>query len=110
MQRTRLGMEMLASVTATEARVHFGELLQRVGQGEKGIVVKRLGQPVAVILSIDEYERLVLPEAKVTWTMLLQYAHEHIRAELGDRKLMPADEAVRLMREERAAEMLGFEP
>lgn len=99
---------MLETVTATQARVHFGELLQRVILSKKAIVVERAGKPLAVILSMDEYERLSAPDEEPDWKTLVQQAREQIRAELGDRELLPADEIIRLMREERNVEQASL--
>lgn len=44
-------------LSATEARVHFGEVLRRVEEGEV-IVVEGRGRPQAVILSVKAYARL----------------------------------------------------
>lgn len=48
---------MTTKMSATEARVHFGEVLRRV-QNNETIIVERGGKPKAVILSIPEYEKL----------------------------------------------------
>jgi len=45
-------------VTATELRVHLGEILRRVGHEGEPVVVERSGRPFAVLLSLAEYERL----------------------------------------------------
>ena len=99
---------MLETVSATQARVHFGELLQRVIRSKKAIIVERAGKPLAVILSMDEYERLSGPNEEPGWKTLVQQAREQIRAELGDRELLPADEIIRLMREERNVEQASL--
>ncbi|MBX3070543.1 MAG: type II toxin-antitoxin system Phd/YefM family antitoxin [Thermomicrobiales bacterium] len=49
---------MKKTVTATEARVHFGELLRAVSEERATYVVERAGKPQAVILSSEEYQRL----------------------------------------------------
>lgn len=99
---------MLETVTATQARVHFGELLQRVIRSKEAIIVERAGKPLAVILSMDEYERLSAPDEEPGWKTLVQQAREQIRAELGERELLPADEIIRLMREERNVEQASL--
>jgi len=44
-------------IQATEARVHFGQLMRRVcSQGP--VLVERAGQPLVVVLSVADYERL----------------------------------------------------
>jgi prevent-host-death family protein len=45
-------------ITATEARVHFGEIYRRVTENDETIVIERNGKPGAVILSIEAYEQL----------------------------------------------------
>ena len=44
-------------ITATEARIHFGELLRRI-QEEETIIVERSGRPAAVLMSIQAFEEL----------------------------------------------------
>lgn len=45
-------------VTATEARVHFGEIYRRVTENDETIIIERNGRPGAVLISIEEYEAL----------------------------------------------------
>jgi len=45
-------------VTATEARIHFGEMIRRACLERVPIVVEKDGIPAVVILSIGEYEEL----------------------------------------------------
>ncbi len=49
---------MPTTITATEARVHFGAVLRRVAEDGEIFIVTKNGKPVAVILPIKEYERL----------------------------------------------------
>lgn len=44
-------------ISATEARVHFGELLDSVRQKADVVYVERAGVPQVVIVSVDEWER-----------------------------------------------------
>lgn len=44
-------------MTATEARVHFGELMRRTKAGET-ITITRRGKPVAVAMSYSLYQEL----------------------------------------------------
>lgn len=46
-------------VTATEARVRFGELFRRVCEERETYIVERAGGRQVVVLSIEEYEALV---------------------------------------------------
>jgi prevent-host-death family protein len=45
-------------ISATEARVHFGEIYRRVTENDETIIVERNGKPGLVILPIEEYEML----------------------------------------------------
>lgn len=98
----------LASVTATDARVHFGEILQRVAQNDETILVERSGKPIAVILPVERYDRMRLKQPEPDWRDLLKNAHDYIRSTLGDQVLTPADDIVRMGRDERDAEQLDL--
>lgn len=52
-------------VSALHARAHFGELLRRVADERKSLVIEKRGTPKAVLLSIRDYVRLAAPEPKV---------------------------------------------
>ena len=45
-------------MSATEARVHFGEVLRRVTEGDEVVIVERGGKPSAAVIPIQEFERL----------------------------------------------------
>jgi prevent-host-death family protein len=96
-------------VSATEARIHFGQMMRRVTEEQQAIIVERSGQPQIVLISIEEYERL--KAASLTpnswWDQLLQ-ARERVAADLAGRELPPVDEIIRQMREERDAELLDL--
>lgn len=49
---------MVRHMSATEARVHFGELLRAVSEERDHVVVERSGQPVAVVLSPQRFAEL----------------------------------------------------
>jgi prevent-host-death family protein len=89
-------------VTATEARVRFGELMQRVVRTQQPVIVERGGKPQVVVLSIPQYERLRSGKTKKNeWKELVHLARKMIRSDLGDRELSPPEEIIREMREER---------
>lgn len=96
------------AVTATEARTHFGELLQQVVQNDEAIVVKRAGQPVAVILPFARYDQMLQQMAAPDWKPLLEDAYAHLRATVEARELMSPAEILRMSREERDAQQLGL--
>lgn len=49
---------MERTMTATEARVHFGELLRAVAKRGETVIVEHHGKPTVAFVSVAEYERL----------------------------------------------------
>ena len=101
---------MHKAVSATEARVHFGDVLRRVRANET-VVVEHGGKPEAVILSITEYERLRTNqrdvEKPVDWFELAMQSRERIRRALNGRPVPSIDEIFHDMRDERDAQLLA---
>jgi prevent-host-death family protein len=99
---------MGATVSATEARVHFGELLERLLRDGEPVVVARGGRPVAVMLSLGEYERLSEGQRRAAWQDALEEAQE-ARARAGKnlkRRAHPGvEEVLDAVREERDASL-----
>ncbi len=52
-------------VSALRARANFGELLRRVEDERRSLVIEKRGTPKAVLLSIRDYVRLAAPEPEV---------------------------------------------
>lgn len=51
----------ITTIPATEARLHFGEMLKRVYRGGEQLIVEKDGLPVAAIMShaqFEEYQRM----------------------------------------------------
>lgn len=98
-------------VSATEARVHFGEMMRKVVQEQEPIVVERDGKPQIVLISVKQYEQFkALSPAKRSWEEMLAEVHQLVARELEGKTLPPADEIIREMREERDAHLLGLLP
>lgn len=55
---------MAITVTSTEAKNNFGELLKWTKENAGAIYVKQYGEPTAVILSLTEFEKLQADAAK----------------------------------------------
>ena len=49
---------MLKSVSSSEAKSRFGELLKWTTENQDKVIVKLYGEPTAVIISYAEYEEL----------------------------------------------------
>jgi len=47
------------TISATQARIHFGEVIRRAYIGQEPVVVEKDGIPVVVILSFPSYEQLL---------------------------------------------------
>jgi prevent-host-death family protein len=52
-------------VSALHARTNFGNLLRRVEDERRSLVIEKRGMPKAVLLSIRDYVRLSAPEPEV---------------------------------------------
>lgn len=46
----------MTTLTANEAKTHFGELLLKAQQ--QPVTINKNGKPVAVVMSVDEYEQI----------------------------------------------------
>ena len=93
-------------VSATKARVHFGELMQQAVEGQEPIIVERGGKSHVVILSVANYERLLAGQRRESWRDLVDEARAAIEADLGGRELPPPEEILQQIRETRDAQLL----
>lgn len=61
----------MLKVTAAEGKRRLGELLSKVAYAKERVLFTRRGQPVAVLIPVDDLERLRAEEGqKVTFTDL----------------------------------------
>jgi prevent-host-death family protein len=95
-------------VSATEARIHFGEIMRRVVETGTPITIERDGKPQVVIVSKAAYDDMRNGHDKPDWRALLDKAHAQIRADLNGRTLPPPEDIIRDMREERDAQLMGL--
>lgn len=96
-------------MSATEARIHFGEVMRRVVNEQEPILVERSGEAHVVILSVAQYERLrAAQKAQTDWRERVEVARQRAAADLGGRSLPPAEAVIREMREERDGERLDL--
>lgn len=100
---------MSRTVSATEARVHFGELMSEVIEHQYPIVVEKNGKPQVVVLAVDAYERLRQRE-NATHSMMEEIQRSRALVAQGrqGRPLPPAAEIIRQMREERDEHILNL--
>jgi prevent-host-death family protein len=83
---------MTKVIGATEVRNNLGNLLNRVHRGKEQLVVEKLGIPVAVIISIRDYEHY--------HRLLAWEAHRQLGRRLGEAAIVQG-----LAEEELLAEM-----
>ncbi len=57
----------LSVISATRARIHFGEVMQRAVEKGETIVVERKGKPYVVVLSVETYDRLQVAQEHPDW-------------------------------------------
>ncbi len=99
---------MTRTMSATEARVHFGELMRRVVEGQEPVIVERGGKPQVVVLSVAEYERLRGEKTEPDdWWDRAKRSRERVAQELNGRPFPDITELIHDMREERDAQILG---
>ena len=55
---------MVKRMSAKEARSHFADLLGLVHYSGEAVIVERRGKPFAVVISPDEYEKLLQERQK----------------------------------------------
>jgi prevent-host-death family protein len=95
-------------ITATEARIHFGEVMRRVVEQGEQVIVERDGRPQVVILSIAEFEQLKESQPREDWRKLVQQSRRQIQAELDGRELPAPEEIIHQLREERDEQLLAL--
>ncbi len=103
---------MKKTVSATEARVHFGELMRSVVASNEPVIVERDGTPQVVIISVEKFGEYQRPHeglrARPQWEVLLERAWEQNERD-GDVPLTPsAEDVIREMRDERDAQLMDL--
>lgn len=98
---------MTRTVSATEARVHFGKLLRGIAEEGATYVVERDGQEIAVVLPVDEYQRLTSRTTESHWRARLKESQELFRQTFRGKDLPDPDELINLGREERDSAIFG---
>ncbi len=95
-------------VSATEARIRFGELMRRAVESREPIIVERGGKSHVVVLSVDEYERLLKRQQQGDWRELVRRARAQVQADLDGRKLPLPEEILQQLREGRDEQPLAL--
>lgn len=98
-------------VSATEARIRFGELIRRVVEEGEPVLVERGGKPYVVLLSVEEYERLKAIRSKETWRETIDkilHLGSRIKSRRKGKPLTPPEKIIQELREERNAQLSGL--
>jgi prevent-host-death family protein len=95
-------------VSATEARIRFGELMRLAVENRETIIVERGGKPHVVVLSVEEYERLLKGQQQRDWKDLVRGARAQIQADLGGRRLPRPEEVLEQVREGRDEQLAAL--
>lgn len=96
---------MNQTVSATDARIRFGEIMRRAKKGP--VIVERDGKPEVVVVSKQEYDRLVKTAPKPDWLTKVEEFHAKLRVELAGKILPDPAEMLRQAREERDEQLLN---
>jgi len=94
-------------VSATEARIRFGELMRQAVENHETIVVERGGKSHVVVLSVEQYERLLKTAERGDWKELVRGARAQIQADLAGRELPQSEEILDQLREARDEQLLA---
>jgi len=73
------------SLSANEAKTHFGDMLLKVQR--QPLQISKNGKPVAVVLSMDEYEQF-----ETLKLQLLQFRVARAQADIAAGKLVEGDD------------------
>jgi prevent-host-death family protein len=84
----------MRTFSATEARVHFGEILRRAQIAP--VAIERNGKPLAVLVSKQEYDRLTKGK---DWQEMAALSRRKIAERLQGRELPDPVEMIRKARE-----------
>jgi prevent-host-death family protein len=97
-------------LSATEARVHFGELLRRIAESGETVIVERGGTAAAAIVPIVAYERWKAAASPQSWRDALERARQ-VRSAMAPKfaaqKVPTLDEIIHAARQERDAQLTG---
>ncbi len=96
-------------ISATDARIRFGELMRHVVENQEPVVVERKAKPHVVVISVDEHQRLRAAHGEQQdWREPVSRARAQVRADLGHRELPPPEDMLRELRKERDEQIVGL--
>jgi prevent-host-death family protein len=100
---------MTRTISATDARVHFGEVLRGVSEERATYYVERSGTPVAVVISVEEYEALRQQQqgeyVRPAWLENVLRVGQELAESRAGKPPIDWDEMIEKGREERSEEL-----
>ena len=96
---------MQKTISATQARIHFGEIMRQAKVGP--VIVERDGKAVVVVISKKTYDQLITATTQTDLQKKIDELHNKIRVELAGRSLLDPAEIIRKGREERDDQILS---
>jgi prevent-host-death family protein len=98
---------MTRTISATEARIHLGDVMRAVVEKDETIIVERSGKPLVVFISIDHYRRLKDGTSDAEdWLERAERVAARIQRERNGRPLPDISEVIHDLREERDAQLV----
>lgn len=98
---------MARTVSATEARVHFGEIIREATESGEPILVERSGKPQVVIVSQETWERMSNGErVRPKWQVELERFRREVHETHPQLRNVNWDDEIHAMREERSEELV----
>ncbi|MCS6938257.1 MAG: type II toxin-antitoxin system Phd/YefM family antitoxin [Roseiflexaceae bacterium] len=98
---------MTRVVSATQARIRFGELIRWVMETHQPVTVERDGEPCVVVLSVEAYRRLQEGQARSSWQETLSQIRNFRTRWTGGLSPSP-EEVIQGEREERDAHLTSL--
>ena len=93
------------TISATNARINFGEIMRRAQKGP--VIVERSGKAEVVVISKNDYDHLMLTAPKQDWKERLDKLHERFRMELAGLSLPTPASIIQQGREYRDKELFN---
>jgi hypothetical protein len=99
-------------ISATEARVHFGEIYRRVTENDETFIVERNGRAGVVLLPIGTFDALQQRQSgeykRPAWLENALQIGQALAAERADKPAIDWDDMIEKGREERSEELDGL--
>lgn len=104
---------MSKTMSATDARIHFGELMRHVTEYQEPVFVERAGKLQVVVISAAEYENLIAQRKNPGWRdtfYKITELSQTIKERREEAPLTSPEEIIRQTREERSDDIQSLLP